>query len=143
MQNSSNTENPHNNNNDQLSSDIEILSISKVQNLTRKGAKEPQEPPREKETKEGEGKVGTKFPKRPISKGKGCMQELKTKILGDQDILQFLTDSEDEQQVLEANTEPEDFLQLNASPNLMAINLLLPDSPETLDNLETEETNTE
>jgi len=91
-QNSSNTENPHNNNNDQLSSDIEILSISKVQNLTRKGAKEPQEPPKAKETKEGEGKVGTKFQKKQISKGKGCIQEMKTKILGDQDILKFLMD---------------------------------------------------
>jgi len=111
--------------------------------LTRKGAKESQETPKEKETIKGEGKVGTKFPKKPISKGKGCIQEMKTKILGDQEILQFLTDSEDEQQVLEANTEPEDFLQLDASPNLMAINLLLPDSPETLDNPETGETNTE
>jgi len=71
------------------------------------------------------------------------MEELKTKILGDQDILQFLTDSEDEQQVLEANTEAEDFLQLDASPSLTAISLLLPDSPEIQDHPETEKTSTE
>ena len=98
-QTSSNTEvNSHNN--DQLSSDIEILSISTAQNLTTKGVKELPKAKEPLKMKEAEVKVGTKIQKKQISKGKGCIQEMKTKILGDQDILKFLTDSEDEQQVL-------------------------------------------